>query len=362
MIGRACRRLRRGLLVVDRVVRLRLLLFSGLLPLLGAATVRRDLSAGQIAALLGVSLCFHVYSYVLNDVIDLPIDRTQPLRQEDLLVRGAIRPWQALLLALAGIPLSIPLTLGLGGSGRALATLALGFALMAIYNLWGKRCAVPPVTDAVQGLAWGSLVLYAALALGGEPNRLTWIVVAYCIGLILLINGFHGPLRDLDNDLASGARTTAIFLGVRPSPGGAVRVPWVVPVFAYAIQASLVALDLVPLLRNDLGYGPATRIAMLGIVGALDLAALLLLSPALAPERPEWQMAWRLQLFLVVVTLPVLFVPYVSAPIRYALLLLVAITLLLLRLTYTIAGLLVRRVRSALRLRGGPLSTPARPR
>src|SRR5512134_2697366 len=140
----------RTLLAVDRLIRLHFIDFSGLLPLLGATTVRRQLRVAEILALLGVATCFHVFAYVLNDVVDLPIDRTQPLRQADPLVRGAIRRWHALAVALAAIPLTLPLTHWLGGGANAHGTLLIGFAAMTAYNLWGKRGRFPPITDAVQ--------------------------------------------------------------------------------------------------------------------------------------------------------------------------------------------------------------------
>lgn len=327
-VARTPRRLWKGLRETDRLIRIHFLFFSSLLPILGASTVRRDLGGGQIAALLGVGLCFHIYSYVLNDVLDLPVDRTQPARQGDPLVRGAVRPWQALLLALLPVPLTVPLTIRLGGGAWAYATLAGGFALMAVYNLWGKRCPVPPLTDAIQGIAWGSLALYAALALGGTPNGLTWVVAAYGAGFILHINGIHGGLRDLANDLASGARTTAIFLGARPAPDGGMRVPLGIPVFAYSVFAALVALALAPLLRNDFGYEPAARGAVLAAAGALCLVDLFLLSVVVHPGWPLWNAAFRVQCFLVVATLLVVFIPYLSAGALLALLLIVALSLL----------------------------------
>jgi len=326
-ILRTIRRLWSGLQVTDRFVRIHFLFFSSLLPLLGASTVRRDLDGGQIAALLGVGLCFHIYSYVLNDVTDLPVDRTQPSRQRDPLVRGAVQPWQALLVALVQIPLTVPLTMWLGGGGAAYAALAVGFALMAVYNVWGKSCPVPPLTDAAQGIAWGSLAIYAALALGAEPTGLTWVVGAYGAGFILQINGIHGGLRDLDNDLASGARTTAIFLGARPGPCGRLVVPVGVPVFAFSVFAGLVALVLLPLWRNDFAYDPDLRGIMLAVTGTLFLVNLFLLTTVVRPNLRLWNVTFRVSCFLVLVVLPVAFVPYVSPGTLLALILVMALSL-----------------------------------
>lgn len=334
------RRFRTGVLEADRFARIHFLFFSGLVPLLGAATVRRPLSPGQVILLLGVAVCFHVYAYVLNDVIDLPIDRTQPARQQDPLVRGAIRPWQALAVALGMVPLTIPLTHALGGGIAAHAILGAGFGLMAVYNLWGKRGPVPPITDLVQGLAWGSLAPYAALAVGGEPSALTWTVAGFAAGFILLINGIHGGLRDLANDLARGARNTAIFLGARPVHGGRAHVPAGVVAFAYTVLGGLVLLGMVPLLRNDFGYSPTTRGMMLGVVGGMNLIALVLQAPVFRPGTPRWDVIFRVQLMLVLMILPVLFAPYVGPGIAGVLVLILLISLLPNEYTYRVARLL----------------------
>ncbi|MCG8454961.1 MAG: UbiA prenyltransferase family protein, partial [Holophagales bacterium] len=215
--------LRRPLRTLDRFVRLHFLGFSTMLVLLGVASVAAEPGWIQLAGILAVAFCFHNFAYVLNHVIDLPVDRSHPARQDDYLVRGTIRPWQALAFALLQIPLAAGihafLVAGASSAGKPpLLVLLAGFGLMAVYDLWGKSCPVPPLTDLAQGLGWASLALYGAMAMGGPPNVLTWTAVAMGTGFILLINGVHGGLRDLSNDLDRGRRTTAIFFGSRPLP------------------------------------------------------------------------------------------------------------------------------------------------
>src|SRR5262249_20816812 len=148
---------------------------------------------------------FHVFAFVLNDVMDLPIDRTNPDRRHDPLVRGAITRGWALTIALLQPVLTAGITMGLGGSARAQATLVACYGLLGAYNFWGKRCPIPPVTDTMQGLGWGGLAVYAAEVFGGGPNALAWTVAAFATLYTIFMNGIHGGLRDLENDLASGA-------------------------------------------------------------------------------------------------------------------------------------------------------------
>jgi 4-hydroxybenzoate polyprenyltransferase len=327
---RAIGRLWDRLVAVDRFVRLHQLFFTAIWPLLGAASVRPDLAAAQLMALLGVTLCFLISAAVFNDVIDLPIDRTDPHRQHDPLVRGIIRPRQALIVALVQPLLTIPFTIWLGGNTRAHLMLAVAFILMAAYNAWGKRCPFPPLTDAIQGLSWASLTLYAPLALAMAPNALTWTLAAYGIVLTLFFNGIHGSLRDLTNDFSRGARTTAILLGARPSAGnGPARVPGLMAAYAWLVLALLVLVSAVLMFRNDFGYGPIASTVTTLAVGSLHLAAIVLHADVVRPRASEWDWAWRLQLYLVTVNPIVAFAAHAGIEVTATLFILHVLALVL---------------------------------
>src|SRR5262249_55276918 len=134
------RRLTDGIIAADRFVRLHFLFFTALWPVLGAASVRQSFTKSELAGLLAVICGFHVYAFVLNDVVDLPIDRTNPERRQDPLVRGAIPRGSALTIALLQPVLTAGITMWVGGSVRAQATLLACYAFMGAYNVWGKRC------------------------------------------------------------------------------------------------------------------------------------------------------------------------------------------------------------------------------
>ena len=248
--------------------------FTAMLPLLGAATVSPHLTPQQMLGLVAVAFAFHCFSYVLNDVVDLPVDRTQPLRAGAPLVRGAIRPWQALVFALSQAPLALVITIWLEGEGRSIGALGAAFALMAVYNLWGKRAILPLVTDVAQGMAWGGLVLYGASLRSGHLTPveqaslcpLTLNLFAIVVVYIVLINGVHGSLRDLDNDLKWGMRTMATLLGARPRSAAQLAIPRRFAIYAWALQALLAGLLLLPLVQNAFGYAPIAWVITLAAV------------------------------------------------------------------------------------------------
>src|SRR6266511_983049 len=95
---------RRTLIDLARSLRLSVVGFSLMLPLLGAAVVSPTLRSSRLIALVGVGLAFHIFGYLSNDLVDLPIDRTQPLRADSPLVRGLVRPSVAWWVAMIPVP------------------------------------------------------------------------------------------------------------------------------------------------------------------------------------------------------------------------------------------------------------------
>jgi 4-hydroxybenzoate polyprenyltransferase len=246
------------ILLADRFLRIHYYGFTSSLVLFGAASVQAAPTWTMIGLLLGVAATFHVFAYVQNDVLDLHVDVTQPLRRDDPLVTGTITPWQAKLLVCAQLPLSAALIWRAGGPPGAYLAMASSFALMTVYNLYGKRCPVPPVTDLVQGLAWGSLAVVGALLAGGRVTRATVPAVAYGATFLFLINGVHGGLRDLANDLRCGMTTTASYLGARLRPDGQVESSTALQVFAWTAFAAIVLPFPVGLLGGVFRYDEQT--------------------------------------------------------------------------------------------------------
>ncbi|HEY6408342.1 MAG TPA: UbiA family prenyltransferase, partial [Ktedonobacteraceae bacterium] len=273
----------RGLALSGQFIRFSTASFSLILPLLGAATVSTQLTNNQLLALIGVAMTFHIFAYVLNDVVDLPVDRTESLRADFPLVQGLIRPWQALVVALLQLPLGLILTLYLKANLPAYIFLLVAFLLMAIYDLRGKRAPFPPLTDLVQAVGWGAIVLYGAAIVpafapglaSGRTSALLATLFAFVIVFILLINGVHGGVRDLANDLRCGARTTAILFGARPLEGDRVEMPIPFKIYALTLQTLVIGSIFLPLAYNWFDYPPTSWYITTGIVFIFSLLSLI---------------------------------------------------------------------------------------
>src|SRR5213594_1368846 len=235
---------------ICRFGRFSVLGFSVMLPLIGAAAVSRALSGWQLTGLAAVGLAFHIFAYVSNDVFDLPIDRTQPLRADSPLVRGLVSPSLALAIALIPVPIACGIHLLCGGRPAASAVLIVAMGLMLLYNLYGKRIWFPLLSDAVQALAWVALALYGTLSVnsGLEPS-VGWLAAIIFV-YVLMINGLHGGLRDLANDAHHGARTTALYLGARATTDGRLVMPAALVLYGLALQILLLFLGVLCVIGN----------------------------------------------------------------------------------------------------------------
>ena len=128
---------------IQQLIHLRRFAFTAFLPLMGAATAVQRSNPAPVLVIVLMAFQFHIFTYVLNDVIDLPVDRLMPKRKYHPLVRGEIRRGTALALALVQIPLML-LTgwlarISLAACGALLAAII----CMSIYDVWGKRLAFP---------------------------------------------------------------------------------------------------------------------------------------------------------------------------------------------------------------------------
>lgn len=239
---------------------------STLMPLLGFGTVVVEPTTKLIVGLLGVALTYHIFGYVLNDVVDLPVDRLQPQRQKSPLVRGAISPSQALLLALLQLPLMFGIAWWLGASLPSYIALGIGVVCTVIYDLWGKKTAVPPLTDLVQGIAWGMLALFGALATNAPLTLETWLVTAYVALFIVQVNGVPASLRDLETDREAGLITTALYFNAKPLPNQGFVLSKQLKLYSVGVQTAVFLL-FIPLLFNGSNWLP-TILALLFLSGA----------------------------------------------------------------------------------------------
>ncbi|MFQ5399557.1 MAG: UbiA prenyltransferase family protein [Anaerolineae bacterium] len=305
----------------QRFVRLSTFGLSAMMPLLGAATVNRHLDGRHIWGMVAVAFAFHQFGYVLNDVVDLPVDRRQPRRASYPLVSGLVTPRQALAFALLQIPVALLLNSWLGGSGASYLALLIAFALGAVYDLFGKRTAVPPLLDAVQAGAWVSMIFYGTAVAGAAPTPLTWTLAGFVATYIILVNGGHGALRDVRSDVEAGVRTTAILLGARADGCGRLYIPRRLAVYMLLLQLLASGLILWLLASDLFAYAGVMHWGVGTVIPLLQFACIwLTVKTVRAREEQSLKTYAYAYIVLALVSLILLFLPYLTPPLRTAVL------------------------------------------
>lgn len=295
---------------------------TAMLPLLGASTAGVQIPGRQLWGLLGVAFAFHQFGYVLNDVVDLPVDRQQPRRAAYPLVRGDVKPGQALLFSLLQIPIAFGINAAISEATLSVFVLAIAFISGALYDIWGKRLAWPPLTDFVQGIAWVGMVLYGTAVTNSPPTQQTWLLSGFMLIYIMLVNGGHASLRDLDSDLALNMRTTAIWLGAALRADGRIQVSRRLMTYMLLLQTVLTFLLIWPLLSRNLGGDGVTWVGVLTAVSTLQIICFWLTLRTLQHQQidamPAPVMAY---VVLSLLSLIILYLPTLNTAVRVAILL-----------------------------------------
>lgn len=169
----------------------------------------RDIILLFILFFIGI-LC-HICGFVLNEYVDIDVDKKSRDLQNKPLVSGAIPKKHALIIALFSAIFAYLLTIIYFQSIYPLIFLSLTFISGIIYDLFGKRL---PGSDVFAAGACFFVFLFGASAVSIEFTNLIFIVAFSCFFHIIFNNAVEGGLKDIDHDFLAGAKTTAIRMGV----------------------------------------------------------------------------------------------------------------------------------------------------
>jgi 4-hydroxybenzoate polyprenyltransferase len=288
---------------VDEFLRLYQVGFVAVWPLLGLAAAQ-SWTIRSAAALVAASLCFNTFGGVLNDLCDLPSDREAPDRSQRWLVTGVVSQRLATATVAAQIPLLLCIHLAAGFRTVSLGWLVAALIGQAVYDVLGKRVRTPPLAEAGQALAAGCLVFYGATCAADVSSSLTWPTALTGAAALLLLNAFHGGLRDIDDDARSRVLTTPIWLGCAATAHG-VRIAPAMSAYSACWLVVLVACSLVVAYE----FGPVT-LAVVSVECAINVALFILLHGL---TKPMWDIALRANVALLMLPIMTAFSPLLGA-------------------------------------------------
>lgn len=187
-------------------------MLSGALSLYGDAVRLSD-----VVVLLALALLSNQWSFAHNDWCDLEIDRNSSELVNRPLVRGTVSiaaVWTTIICCiLANLAVAVIWLDGFWGLLVLLSSVILGL-------LYNKLSKVVPGTDILFAASTALLCFLGALLASGSQKapgltwNLVWVVVAIQFIDHVIFNA-GATIKDVKNDSASSALTTAVFLGVK---------------------------------------------------------------------------------------------------------------------------------------------------
>lgn len=220
---------------------------TAIAPVLGALSMWNvgSLKLWELFILFIIGGLAHSYGFVLNDVIDIKVDKLSKELTTRPLVRGSITRQRASLFAVSCMIGSLLLSLVF--YSNLLSYLLLIFILIVayifatVYDIASKKY---PGMDLFVAAAVFFLILFGASTIG-TPTMLSYIVALIGGLQVLFMNMINGAIKDIDHDKAGSANTIAIRLGARIH-AGIIALPVSFKTTGYFIEIIRIALIFTP--------------------------------------------------------------------------------------------------------------------
>lgn len=248
---------------------------TGVAPVLGALSMWNIGQTSILSAfiLFVIGCLSHIYGFVLNDVIDIQVDKLSRDLKARPLVSGTITRKKATYFALSAMVLSWIFSIyfyeSLFSFVVILSILIFADFLSTIYNFISKKY---PGMDVFVASAVFFLIIFGGATVSTDKLLTTPIlwIVAFIGGIqVLFMNMINGALKDIDHDPDGSARTLAIRLGAKVK-GKKVIIPRAFKIIGYSIEGVRSALVFLPfILLSDQFTFLAWQITLLVILTAL---------------------------------------------------------------------------------------------
>jgi len=220
---------------------------TGVAPVLGALAMWNvdTLTPLKLVILFIIGGLAHSYGFVLNDVIDIKVDKLSKDLIARPLVRGSITRKRAAFFAVSCMIGSFLLSLVFFSELRSyiflILILLLAYFIATVYDIASKKY---PGMDLFVAGAVFFLILFGASTIG-TPTRLAYIVALIGGLQVLFMNMINGTIKDIDHDKEGSANTIAIRLGANIH-AGVIALPLSFKTTGYLIEIGRMLLIFIP--------------------------------------------------------------------------------------------------------------------
>lgn len=193
-----------------QLLRLHTAATTALTPVIGGLIMgQRDIFLLSILFIIG--FLYHVYGFVLNEYIDIDVDKKSKDLNKKPLISGIVPKNHALFIAFSSCIGGFILTIYFFTDVFSVLFLIFAFIFGSIYDFYGKKI---PGLDFVLGVSFFFICLMGASTISSDFTMVTYIVCSIYFIHISFNNSVEGGLKDVDHDYLAGAKTLATVLGV----------------------------------------------------------------------------------------------------------------------------------------------------
>jgi 4-hydroxybenzoate polyprenyltransferase len=286
-------------------------------PVFGAISTG-ILDLQKLAILFVIGACSAIYGFVLNDYVDVEVDRLSKDLSNRPLVKGTISRRTALSIVLScfiGAFILIFLFFYRDHESFYLGFLCVVLAAVfgSIYNVYGKKIVG---SDFLVALSEGLLVLFGAFMVIGYSGVLTvftWVIFILTFNQLVFMNAVEGGLKDADHDYLLHVKNIALKSGVKVTKDRGIVVPTGFKIFGLGIRLFSSAVVFIPFVfYRDVYSCEVWHIVplVLLVIGVLYLSTKLLNLKVF--ERGKIRRLIAVQTFLRYSFVPVMLIPLIG--------------------------------------------------
>jgi 4-hydroxybenzoate polyprenyltransferase len=238
-------------------------------PVIGAITTY-SMSLTDLIPLFIIGILFTIFGFVLNDYIDVDVDRLSKDLVRRPLVKGTIATKHVFLILISCFLMAwviifyffyqpiITFYLGILCMGLALF-------LVIIYDLFGKKVLG---SDFIFALSETFFFLFGALIVVGEKSIsiFTWIGSILLFNQMLYENAITGGLKDADHDYLYKVRNIASAFGVKVKKDKKIFIPLPFKAFGITIHIISAPLVFIPFVFYEIPYEPWQIISLIVLI------------------------------------------------------------------------------------------------
>jgi 4-hydroxybenzoate polyprenyltransferase len=186
-------------------------------PVIGALTVNPNIDLFYLILLFLIGSLAAIYGFVLNDYVDIEVDKLSNELKGRPLVSGEISQKKAVGICIFCVFFAFLLIFILfygkvieGYIFAAVISISLALILGSIYDFHSKDFIG---SDILVSMSVSLVFLFGALSIG-EPTLFTWIIFILTFNNLLHMNAVEGGIKDAENDKKYGVKNIALKSGV----------------------------------------------------------------------------------------------------------------------------------------------------